>query len=96
MSAADRLYLAAQRMKHAGYKNPNIYNNYYQPNNSGIDGQGSYFGSEVRTIVNDLFRGTTVARNPDLPQRLPAEKEEALANSPEYIAIRTELAALRG
>lgn len=83
-------------MKHAGHKNPNTYNNHYQPNNSGTDGQGSYFGSEVRTIVNDLFRGTTVARNPDLPQRLPAEKEEALAHSPEHVAIRTELAALRG
>jgi hypothetical protein len=50
-------------MKHAGQKDANTYNNHYQPNNSGTDGQGSYFGLEVRSIVNDLFRGLTLARN---------------------------------
>ncbi|KAK7422901.1 hypothetical protein QQZ08_009350 [Neonectria magnoliae] len=83
-------------MKHAGQKDPNTYNNHYQPNNSGTDSQGSYFGTEVRTVVNDLFRGLTVARNPQLLQSLPAEKKEALRTSPELAAIEEELATLRG
>ncbi|KAK0641769.1 hypothetical protein B0T16DRAFT_431464 [Cercophora newfieldiana] len=76
------LYTLAQRMKHAGQKDPNTYNNHYQPNNSGTDGQGSYFGTEVRSIANDLFRGLTIARNPQLWQSLPAEKQEEFQNSP--------------
>ncbi|KAK7398162.1 hypothetical protein QQX98_012469 [Neonectria punicea] len=92
----NQLYSLAQRMKHAGQKDPNTYNNHYQPNNSGTDGQGSYFGTEVRTVVNDLFRGLTVARNPQLLQSLPAEKKEALRTSPDLAAIEGELATLRG
>ena len=83
-------------MKHAGQKDPNTYNNHYQPNNSGTDGQGSYFGLEVRSIVNDLFRGLTVARNPQLWQSLPAEKQEEFENSPEFVAIEKELADMQG
>lgn len=56
-------------MKHAGQKDPSTYGKHYTPNNSGTDGQGSYFGTEVRSVVNDLFRGSTVARNPHLPER---------------------------
>ncbi|KAK0641459.1 hypothetical protein B0T16DRAFT_214715 [Cercophora newfieldiana] len=78
----NKLYTAAQRMNHAGHKDPNTYNDHYQPNNSGTDGQGSYFGLEVRTIVNDLFRGLTLVRNPQLWQSLPAEKQEEFQNSP--------------
>src|SRR5436190_16650569 len=83
-------------MKHAGQKDSNTYNNHYQPNNSGTDGQGSYFGLEVRSIVNDLFRGLTLARNPQLWQSLPAEKQEEFQNSPEIVQIEKELGALRG
>lgn len=92
----DQLYSLAQRMKHAGQKDPNTYNNHYQPNNSGTDGQGSYFGTEVRTVVNDLFRGLTVARNPQLLQSLPAAEREALKTSPELAAIEEELTTLLG
>ncbi|KAL8396616.1 hypothetical protein RB594_003623 [Gaeumannomyces avenae] len=91
----DQLYSAAQRMKHAGQKDPSTYNNHYQPNNSGTDGQGSYFGLDVRGLVSDLFRGLTVERNPQLSQSLPAEKQEALRTSPEITAIEEELATLR-
>jgi len=51
-------------MKHAGQKDPNTYNNHYQPNNAGTDGQASCFGLDVRDIANDLFRGLTLVRNP--------------------------------
>ncbi|KAL8296236.1 hypothetical protein RB600_001635 [Gaeumannomyces tritici] len=91
----DKLYSDAQRMKHAGHKDSNTYNNHYQPNNSGTDGQGSYFGLEVRGLVSDLFRGLTVERNPQLSQSLPAEKQEALKTSPEFTKIEKELATLR-
>lgn len=83
-------------MKHAGQRDANTYNNHYMPNNSGTDGQGSYFGTEVRSVVNDLFRGLTVARNPHLAQSLPAEKKEALHTSPKFVAIEEELISLRG
>lgn len=92
----DQLYSVAQRMKHVGQKDVNTYNNHYMPNNSGTDGQGSYFGTEVRSVVNNLFRGLTIARNPHLPQSLPAEKKEALSTSPEFMAIEKELISLRG
>lgn len=92
----DQLYSLAQRMKHAGQKDPNTYNNHYQPNNSGTDGQGSYFGTKVRTVVNDLFRGLTVARNPQLVQSLPAAQREALKTSPEFATIEEELTTLLG
>ncbi|KND89402.1 hypothetical protein TOPH_06078, partial [Tolypocladium ophioglossoides CBS 100239] len=92
----NQLYSLAQRMKHAGPKDASTYDKHYMPNNSGTDGQGSYFGTEVRSVVNDLFRGLTVARNPHLPQSLPAEQKEALRTSPKFAAIDEELMTLRG
>ncbi|KAK2022058.1 hypothetical protein LX32DRAFT_574259 [Colletotrichum zoysiae] len=92
----DQLYTAAQRMKYAGQRDPNTFNNHYQPNNSGTDGQGNYFGHDVRSVVNDLFRGLTLERNPQLSQSLPAEKQDALRTDPEFAAIEKELATLLG
>ncbi|KDN70506.1 hypothetical protein CSUB01_07951 [Colletotrichum sublineola] len=92
----DKLYTVAQRMKHAGQRDPNTFNNHYQPNNSGTDGQGSYFGHDVRSVVNDLFRGLTLERNSQLSQSLPAEKQEALRTDPGFAAIEKELATLLG
>lgn len=83
-------------MKYAGQKDPNTYNNHYQPNNSGTDGQASYFGLDVRDITNDLFRGLTLARNPQLRQTLPAEKQEEFESSAEVVAMEKELEGLRG
>lgn len=83
-------------MKYAGQKDANAYNNHYQPNNSGTDGQGSYFGSQVRTVVNDLFRGLRLERNPQLLQSLPAEKFHELKMSLDFVATEEELAGLLG
>jgi hypothetical protein len=60
----DQLYSVAQRIKHASQRDANTYNNHYMPNNSGTDGQGSYLGTEVRSVVNDLFRGLTRCAKP--------------------------------
>lgn len=90
----NQLYSVAQRMKHAGQRDADTYNNHYMPNNSVTDGQGSYFGTEVRSVVNDLFRGLTVARKPHLAQSLPAEKKEALRTIPKFVAIEEELDSL--
>lgn len=92
----DKLYSAAQRIKHAGQRDPNTFNNHYMPNNSGTDGQASYFGTELRSIVNDLFRGLSLPRNPKLWQSLPAEKQHELENSSKYIDMEEEIAALKG
>lgn len=81
-------------MKHAGQKDPHTYINHYQPNNSGTDGQGSYFGQDVRSVVNDLFRGLTLAQNPQLLQSLPAAQQQFLRTSPEFVAVKKELATL--
>ncbi|KAM9874786.1 hypothetical protein VDGL01_11107 [Verticillium dahliae] len=91
----NKLYSLAQRMKHAGQKDAKTYDKHYAPNNSGVDGQASYFGGEARTIVNDLFRGLSLPCNPTLRQSLPAEKKAEIANSPEYIAIEQELYSLQ-
>ncbi|OCL06329.1 hypothetical protein AOQ84DRAFT_399062 [Glonium stellatum] len=74
----------------------NTFNNYYMPNNSGTDGQASYFGIELRSIINNLFRGLSLPRNPKLWQSLPAEKQHKLENSSNYINIEEEIAALKG
>ncbi|KAK0721747.1 hypothetical protein B0T26DRAFT_849947, partial [Lasiosphaeria miniovina] len=52
--------------------------------------------AEVRSVVNDLFRGLTLPRNPQLWQSLPTEKQEQFQSSPEFVEIEKELAALRG
>lgn len=83
-------------MKHAGQRDLNTFNNHYMPNNSGTDGQASYFGTELRSIVNDLFRGLSLPRNPKLWQSLPAEKQHEFENSSKYINIEEEIAALKG
>ena len=70
------------------------YRVFYAPNNSGTDGQNSYFGGELRSIVNDLFRGMTLSRNPELWQSLPAEKQHKLENTPEFVVIEEELKVL--
>ncbi|KAF5601402.1 hypothetical protein FPANT_1773 [Fusarium pseudoanthophilum] len=94
--AENQPYSTAQMIKHAGQRDTNTYNNHYMPNNSGTDSQASSFGIEVRSVVNNLFRGLTVARNPHLAQSLPAEKREALHTSLKFLAIEEELMNLRG
>ena len=89
--SADKLYSSAQRMKHGGYKDENIYHDSYAPQNPGTDGQGSYFGDKPRGIINDRFRAMTLSYNPELWQSLPAEKQNELENSPEFIAIDEKL-----
>jgi hypothetical protein len=92
----DKLYSAAQRMKHGGHINEGTFRNYYMPNNPGTDGQDAYLGGKLRTIVTDLFRGMTLSRNPDLFQSLPAEKEYELEASAEFAALNGELEELKG
>ncbi len=60
-------------MKHGGHSSEGTFRDHYMPNN-GTDGQNSYLGGELRSIVTDLFRGMTLSRNLDLWQSLPAEK----------------------
>jgi hypothetical protein len=90
----DKLYSTAQRIKHGGYTDENTYRDYYAPNNAGTDGQGSYFGDKLRSIVNDRFRSMTLCRNPELWQSLPAEKQHKLKSSLDFTAIEQELEAL--
>jgi len=90
----DKLYSTAQRMKHGGQQDEATFRKYYQPNNSGTDGQGSYFNGKLRSVVNDRFRGMTISRNPDLWQSLPAEEQHGLENTSEFIGIEEELQAL--
>jgi hypothetical protein len=87
----DKLYSPAQRRKYGGHRDENTYSDYYALENPGTDGQGSYFGDDLRTNVNDQFRSMTLSSNPELWQSLPAEKQNELKNSPEFIAIEEEL-----
>ncbi|KAK5188855.1 hypothetical protein LTR96_010859 [Exophiala xenobiotica] len=91
----DSLYSTAQRMGHGGQWNERTHRQHYQPNNPGTDGQDAYLRGKIRTIVADLFRGMTVARNPDLFHCLPAEKKAELEASPEFTSMDSELKFLK-
>ena len=81
-------------MKHGGHRDESTHGKFYAPRNPGTDGQGSYFGDTLRTIVNDRFRTMTLSRNPGLWQSLPAEKWNEIENGPEFSAIEEELERL--
>ena len=83
-------------MKYGGQNDEATFRNHYMPNNPGTDGQSSYLGGELRSIVNDLFRGMSLSRNPDLWQSLPAEKRVELETRPEFSALNKELEDLNG
>lgn len=78
----------------AGHQDEKTYEKCYVPNDSGGDGQNSYQGERLRTVVSDLFRGATISHNPELWQPLPAEKQHDVENSPEFIGIEVQLEAL--
>ncbi|KAI4153967.1 MAG: hypothetical protein LQ340_001961 [Diploschistes diacapsis] len=75
----------------AGHRDEQTYDRYYAPNNSGVDGQNLYGEGKLRTVVSDRFRGETITHNPELWQSLPAEKQEQVERSPEFIAIEQQL-----
>ncbi|OCK91497.1 uncharacterized protein K441DRAFT_574929, partial [Cenococcum geophilum 1.58] len=56
----------------------------------------SYFGTKLRSIVNNLFRGLSLPYNPKLWQSLLAEKQYKFKNSLKYINIEEEITALKG
>ncbi|KAJ4507506.1 hypothetical protein HRR83_004084 [Exophiala dermatitidis] len=91
----DSLYSTAQRMGHGGQWDERTHRQHYQPNNPGTDGQDAYLRGKIRTIVADLFRGMTVARNPNLFHCLPAEKKAELEASPEFTSMDNELKLLK-
>ncbi|KAH6675172.1 hypothetical protein B0J14DRAFT_616909 [Halenospora varia] len=89
---AEGLFLIG--MLYYGHTDENTHRDHYAPNNARTDGQGSYFGDKLRSIVNDRFRSMTLCRNPELWQSLLAEKQYKLESSPEFTAIEQELEAL--
>ncbi|KAK0636608.1 hypothetical protein B0T17DRAFT_85569 [Bombardia bombarda] len=91
----DKLYSAAGRMKYAGQKDSTTFINHYMPNIT-ADGQGSYFGTEARSLVIDLFMSLTLPRNPKLAQSLPAEKRHEFENTQEYIDLEEQITTLSG
>lgn len=72
----------------------NILPENYMPTNA-VDGQSTYLGEEVRPHILNMFRGMTVAPNPNLPQTLPAEKLYEVETSDEYLEIIQEIHALK-
>jgi hypothetical protein len=78
-------------MKHGGYRNPATYAEFCAPNNSGVDGQATYWDGTTRTIVNNLFRSLTLQRRPYLYQSLPAEKKHDLKRREDYVKIIKKL-----
>jgi hypothetical protein len=82
-------------MVHAGHQSETTHRRHYAPNN-GTDGQAAYTGDEVRTHISDLFRGSSLTRNPDLWQTLPAERRWQLENREDYLEIERALQNLKG
>lgn len=91
---ADKLYSAAQRMKHGRHRDERTYCDSYLPKNARTDLQGGYFDGKLRSIMNDRFCGLTLHRNPELCQALPARKQHELEDTPELAAIEIEIDAL--
>ena len=91
----DYLYPQVSMEKFAGQKGPNTFRDHYLPNLAG-DGQGSYFGTGTRSLVNDLFLSLTLPRNPKLAQQLPAEKQHEVENTQEYIDLDKQISDLVG
>jgi hypothetical protein len=83
-------------MRQAGQQDPRTFRRYYQPSNSGVDGQGTFLGKERREVVSDVFRELSIPYNPNLSQRLPASERYNLELSQEYIALEKEIASLVG
>lgn len=79
-------------MKYGGHKNPATYTKYYAPKNSGVDGQGTFFGCTPRSFV---FRNLTLNRHPELWQALPAEKKRELESREDFVKIQKELEGLK-
>lgn len=94
LTRADKIYSTAQRMRHAGHRDARTYDQHYAPQNPGTDGQAAYLGDTPRELVNNLLRSMNLARNPELWQSLPAEKQHEVEERPEFRAIETELAML--
>ncbi|KAI4124755.1 MAG: hypothetical protein LQ347_005615, partial [Umbilicaria vellea] len=95
-SRKDKLYSTVRRMKHGGQISEGTFRDRYMPNITSTDGQGSYLRGELRSIINDLFRGMTLSRNPHLWESLPAEKKYDLKARTEYVAISKGLKDLKG
>ncbi|GLB36077.1 putative protein kinase subdomain-containing protein PKL CAK Fmp29 [Lyophyllum shimeji] len=81
-------------MRQAEHRDDRTYAEYYASTNPGTDGQGSYFGSTRRTLVNERFLALTVAWNPELYQSLPAGKMFELEKRPDFAAIEEQLLEL--
>jgi hypothetical protein len=69
------------------HSNPATYSKFHAPRNSGVDGQGVYFGGPRCELVNDVFRSLTIDRCPELWQSLPAEKEHELESREDVAKI---------
>lgn len=93
-SDTDKLYSTAQRMRQAGHRDPRTYDQHYAPQNPGTDGQAAYLGHTPRALVNNLLRSMTLARNPELWQSLPAEKQHEVEQREDFCAIEDQLAML--
>ncbi|KKY22682.1 putative carbonic anhydrase 2 [Phaeomoniella chlamydospora] len=92
----DKYYSESARMRQAGHHDSNTFRNYYQPSNSGVDGQGTFLGKERREIISDVFRELSIPYNPNLSQRLPARERYILEHSEEDVSLETETASLVG
>jgi hypothetical protein len=84
-------------MRQAAQTNREVYGTNYQPSDAGVDGAGIWRkDGKLRDVPSDAFRELSIPYNPNLSQRLPAEKQYELENSSDYRALEDELASLLG
>ncbi len=94
MAGGDNGYSIAERMKFAGHFDPNTFVTSYMSQLSTVDGQGSFFGQELRRDHLEDFRGLSLHRHPQLWQSLPAKHRFELERRPEFIAVDKEIETL--
>jgi hypothetical protein len=78
-------------LRFASQNNVYVLANHYLSNVSSVDGAAMYLGMQLRTDVAEGFRPATMRLNPGLSQTLPAEEEEELRKSPDFLSLEANI-----
>ncbi|KAL2054829.1 hypothetical protein ABVK25_005133 [Lepraria finkii] len=94
VKADDNRYSISERIKFAGYNNPDTFFGSHAPELSTVNSIVSYWNKKRRTVYLEGFRGLSLYYYPQLLQSLPAKVEADLNNYPDFISISEEIEIL--
>ncbi len=82
-------------LRFASQNNIHVLANHYLSNVSTVDGAATYLGMQPRTDLAEGFRSATMRLNPGLSQTLPAEEEEELRKSQDFVSLEAEMVRIK-